>query len=86
MNATNGQAEQAERNAKEALEQAKATLERTLRELDRYIEQLDSAQTTKDKAKVMSWAINALASNILPNLRLDLLANAQAELTGADKV
>jgi hypothetical protein len=33
----------------------------------------------------MNWALNALACNITPNLRLDLIANAQAELASVAK-
>ena len=61
------------------------TLERSLRELDHYIERLDTAETPHDKSQVMNWALNALACNITPNLRLDLIANAQAELASVAK-
>jgi hypothetical protein len=32
----------------------------------------------------MNWTLNELACNITPNLRLDLIASAQAELVRAD--
>ena len=75
----------AEQKAKDALLNARSTLERSLRELDHYIERLDTADTPHDKSQVMNWALNALACNITPNLRLDLIANAQAELASVAK-
>ncbi len=74
-----------EQKAKDALLIARSTLERSLRELDHYIERLDTAETAHDKSQVMNWALNALACNITPNLRLDLMANAQAELASVAK-
>lgn len=75
----------AEQKAKDALMTARSTLVRSLRELDHYIEWLDTAETPHDKSQVMNWALNALACNITPNLRLDLIANAQAELASVAK-
>ncbi len=75
----------AEQKAKDALLTARSTLERSLRELDHYIERLDIAERSQDKSQVMNWALNALACNITPNLRLDLMANAQAELASVAK-
>lgn len=75
----------AEQKAKDALLTARSTLERSLRELDHYIERLDVAETAHDRSQVMNWALNALACNITPNLRLDLIANAQAELASVAK-
>ena len=74
-----------EQKAKDALLTARSTLERSLRALDHYIERLDTAETHQDKSQVMNWALNALACNITPNLRLDLMANAQAELASVAK-
>lgn len=78
------QAQHAERSAREALAQARSTLERALRELDRYTNRFEEAESLRDKANVMNWALNELACNITPNLRLDLIAGAQAELVRAD--
>ena len=74
-----------EQKAKDALLTARSTLERSQRELDHYIERLDTAETPHDKSQVMNWALNALACNITPNLRLDLIANAQADLASVAK-
>lgn len=57
------------------------TLERALRELNKYREDYASNPEPSKKANVLNWTINELVSNIMPNLRIDLLADAQAELT-----
>ncbi len=75
----------AEQEAKDALLTARSTLERSLRELNHYIERLDTAETLQEKSQVMNWTLNALACNTTPNLRLDLMANAQAELASVAK-
>jgi hypothetical protein len=75
----------AEQKARDALLTARSTLERSLRELDQYIERLDAAETLQEKSQVMNRALNAQACNITPNLRLDLIANAQAELASVAK-
>jgi methionine aminopeptidase len=73
-------AQYAEEAALKALLHAQTTLEANMRELDRYIEKFKEASTPKDKAAVLNWSLNHLVCNITPNLRLDLIANAQAEL------
>lgn len=78
------QTQHAERRAREALAQARSTLERALRELDRYTSRFEEAESLRDKADVMNRTLNELACNITPNLRLDLIADAQAELVRAD--
>lgn len=78
------QALHAEHRAREALAQARTTLERALRELDRYTARFDEAESLRDQADVMNWTLNELACNITPNLRLDLIAGAQAELVRAN--
>lgn len=70
----------AEKQAKETLLNARDALERALNELDHYIQRLDEHDTPLAKADVMNWALNYLAGSITPNLRLDLIANAQAAL------
>ena len=47
-------------------------------------DRIATASTLRDKADVMNWTLNELACNITPNLRLDLIASAQAELVRAD--
>ncbi len=78
------QSHYAEQRGREAIAQARATLERALREIDSYAERYDSADALRDKTKVLNWTLNYLATSITPNLRLDLIASAQAELVRAD--
>ena len=70
-----------QQNAKQALIYARSILERAIHELDTYIEYLDKADSNSKKAQIMNWALHYLTCNILPNVRLDLIANAQAELS-----
>ena len=48
--------------------------------LEVYADKYDNASTDYDRAKVINYAINHLYCNIQPNLRIDLLADSQAEL------
>jgi hypothetical protein len=66
-------------NAKQVLLNARATLERTQRDLDHQIARLDDATSDHDKARIMRSVLHDLTCNILPNLRLDLIADAQAD-------
>jgi len=75
-----------DKNALEALGTARHTLESAIRELDRYAGRLNEATTSHDKADIMNWALNHLACSITPNLRLDLIANAQAQYTRAAQI
>ena len=77
-------AEMARQKARESLLNARNTLERALQEMDRYISQFDDAATDRDRAKVLNWSINNLVCNIQPNLRIDLLADSQSELSKRD--
>lgn len=77
MNYANYQAQYAETNAR-------AVLERTLVELDRYIERFEQADSLNNKADVLNWTLNHLTTYISCNVRLDLIAQAQAELVRAD--
>ena len=70
----------AEDRASEALEAARKTLERALQEVATYQVKLAEAQTPEQKADVVNWTINYLATGIYPNLRIDQLASAQADL------
>jgi len=74
------QADYAVTSAKEALAAARETLERALRELEAYEARLDESKSLETKSNVMLWAMNALVCNITPNLRLDRIAAAHAEL------
>ncbi len=74
-------AQAARQSARESLENARNTLERALREMDGYLAKFDDAATDRDRARVINWSINHLVANIQPNLRIDLLADSQSELT-----
>lgn len=67
-------------NARKTLVDARATLERAIREMDRYLETFDRAEHDRDRASALNWAINYLATSVLGNVRLDLIANQQAKL------
>jgi hypothetical protein len=66
--------------AKERLQSAINSLQRAMYELEVYADKFDNASTDYDRAKVINYAINHLYCNIQPNLRIDLLADSQAEL------
>ncbi len=73
----------AETSGRDALANARATMQRALEELDRYIERYDEAEQLKDKANVLNWTLSHLATYIPNNVRLDMIAGAQAELIRA---
>ena len=77
--------EQAQERGRDALAQARASLERALHELDQYSTRFEQADSLREQADVMNWTLNHLA-NIMPNLRLDMIAGAQAELTKAQAI
>jgi len=70
----------AETSGRDALADARATMQRALEELDRYIERYDEAEQLKDKANILNWTLSHLATYIPNNVRLDMIAGAQAEL------
>ena len=74
----------AETSGRDALANARATMQRALEELDRYIERYNEAEQLKDKANVLNWTLSHLATYVPNNVRLDLIASAQAELVRAD--
>jgi hypothetical protein len=80
------QTQYAEQKGREAIAQARATLERALRELESYGERYDSTDSLRDKANALNWTLNYLATGITPNLRLDLIADAQAELARTESL
>lgn len=75
---------QAEVQASEALETAYFTLMRAAQELESYKAKLEQADTHQQKAAIINWAINYLATGIYPNIRIDMLANAQANLVSSE--
>jgi len=70
-----------ERNqASKRLEFAINRLQRTMFDLECCLENLESAKDDAERAKALNAAINHLVCNMQPNLRIDLLAESQAEL------
>jgi hypothetical protein len=70
----------AEQAALKALLHAQTVLEANMHEMDSYIEKFKNATNPHDKAAVLNWCLNHLVCNLTPHLRLDLIANAQAEI------
>ncbi len=66
--------------AKERLQDAVNTLQRSMYELEVYIERFEQADTERERSQVVNWAVNYLVCSITPNLRIDLLADSQAQL------
>ena len=73
-------AQQVREMAKERLQSAINSLQRAMYALEVYADKFDNAATDYERGKVMNYAINHLYCNIQPNLRIDLLADSQAEL------
>jgi hypothetical protein len=70
----------AKQQAVERMQNAVNTLQRSMYEIERYKEDLEQSDNPEQQAKILNWAINHLVCNISPNLRIDLLADSQAEL------
>jgi DNA-binding transcriptional regulator YbjK len=66
--------------AKERLQDAVNTLQRSMYELEVYIERFEQADTERERSQIVNWAVNYLVCSITPNLRIDLLADSQAQL------
>ena len=73
-------AKQAREKANQRLQDAVNVLQRSMYEIERYQERMQDANSDKERAQVINWAVNYLVCNIMPNLRVDLLADSQAEL------
>ena len=78
-------ANQYREDGRKALLTARGALERAMQEMDRYLDRYEKAENTHEMADNLNWAINHLASSILPNARLDMLALAQAQLATLKK-
>lgn len=77
------QAAQGQYQVKQAAERLQAvvnTLQRCMYEVEHYGERFSEAATNRERAQVVNWAINYLVCSITPNLRIDLLADSQAQL------
>lgn len=73
---------------REALQHAREVLERAAEEIKRYEARYDGTRTEtfgatdplSNRADVLNWALGYIASSILGNARLDLIADAQSKL------
>jgi hypothetical protein len=74
----------AQTRARGALRNARSTLAGALDKLDGYIERYEQADALTKKADVLNWTISHLATYIAGNVRLDLIADAQAALMRTD--
>lgn len=70
----------AEHIGHETLDVVRSVLVRATQELEHYMREYDEAETPRDKARVLNWTVNYMASNILGNARLDMLADAIGRL------
>jgi hypothetical protein len=68
-------------NARERMQDAINTLNRAKEDLQRCMANFDDAENDRERARQVNYAINYLVTNIQPNIRIDLLAHSQAELT-----
>ena len=68
------------KQAADRLQDAVDTLQRCMCEVERYGERFSEAATDRERAQVVNWVINYLVCSITPNLRIDLLADSQAQL------
>jgi hypothetical protein len=73
-------AAQARDKAEQRLRDAVNVLQRSIDEIIRYQERLLVCKTDVERSQVINWAVNYLVCSITPNLRIDLLADSQAEL------
>jgi hypothetical protein len=78
------EAKHAREQAVQQMQEAINHLQRTHYEIDHYLERMEEAATDRERAQILNWSINHLVCNIMPNLRIDLLANSQAALAKSE--
>ena len=78
------EAKHAREQAVQQMQDAINHLQRTHYEMDRYLERMEEAATDRERAQILNWSINHLVCNIVPNLRIYLLANSQAALAKSE--
>lgn len=67
-------------SAENRLNVVRLTLMRALEEVGSYQKTFVEESDLSRKADILNWTLNYLVTGILPNLRIDLLAHAQANL------
>lgn len=78
------EAKHAREKAVQQMQEAINHLQRTHYEMDRYPERMEEVATDLERAQILNWSINHLLCNIMPNLRINLLANSQAALAKSE--
>ncbi len=78
------EAKHAREQAVQQMQEAINHLQRIHYEMDRYLERMKEALTDREQAQILNWSINHLVCNIMPNLRIDLLANSQSALAKSE--
>jgi methionine aminopeptidase len=78
------EAKHAREQAVQKMQEAINHLQCTHYEMDRYLERMEESATNRERAQILNWSINHLVCNIMPNLRIDLLANSQAALAKSE--
>ena len=78
------QARQVRAKAIECLQHASNQLNKASYYIDEYVEKFQKARTPEERQNLVNWAINHLVSSIQPNLGIDALARAQANLVKHD--
>ena len=74
-------ADLAVRAGEEAIATVRGALERALRDVNRYADRYAEEADLAKKADQLNWLLNEATTGILNNLRLDLVASAQAKLS-----
>ena len=68
------------RAGEEAIATVRDALERALREVNRYADRYAEEANLGKKSDILNWLINEATTGIFNNMRLDLVASAQAKL------
>jgi hypothetical protein len=64
----------------EALAQLEMVLQNALREVRSYRAKYKATDVPTDKADILNWTLHYCATSVVSNMRLDLVAKAQASL------
>lgn len=68
------------RNGASALREMRLALEYAAQKLAEYEARFEGMEGLLDKAQVLNFALAHVCTGVMPNARIDLAANAQAEL------
>lgn len=79
------ESEYAQKRAAKRLDEIVDQIERFKREVQRYADRYAEAEDNAERAKVVNWTIHHITTNLMCNLRIDLLADSQAALSRLSK-